>query len=244
MRSSPRPLHDVLRRALAAYLADDLQAPANYSLRGPDADDGGGAPRPLHLLYRSSTAIVRSRDAGPVVHGLLSHLSSLLDGPSDHILRLRVLALVSGDRAVLAPHRLILDLAKLHPWLERAGLRIVPAPHVSVDPASAELVIAPPRLEVDPSVLGDLGGDQTAEVVEAGRYRIAGWVFDTGTPPAPVPEELALAWALPTVFGLPGIGVNGAAQDLRRLLGNVNPVSAATSSPRARAQQLEELARA
>jgi hypothetical protein len=168
----------VLRRALAAHLVDGIEAPPNYSLL-IDPDGKG-----YDFVYRSTAAVVRTRDPRRIASGLVSHLSTHVQEPPAQLLHIKGTVLVHEGRAILAP-------AQTRGWIEQigrrlgeAGLVMVDLPSAWVDPVTAEVVVPPYAIEVDWDALGALadvvpqGRPRRPDPgVAPGRYPLVGWAF-------------------------------------------------------------------
>ena len=252
VRSTTSAVDDVLRAALAAHLVTNVEAPPNYSVQLGEQSTSG-APTGFHFLYRSSAAVVRTRDARRVVRGLLTHLSSHRVDPGPGLLRVHGVTLVAGGTAVLAP-------AVLRQWpelierrLNAQGLRFADTPWALVDPTRAEVVVPEPSLEVDWSALDRL--DSLAGVparadppVEPGRYPLVGWAFWVG---AEVTGRLSRAQAVMhalqlTIGAIDGGGgrddVQRALDGLAAVVREIEPAAIAWNDPIELVQPLVALA--
>lgn len=184
VRSDTESTDEIVRGFLARYLVGDDEAPANYSLVLACAG-AKGAPRRLNMLFRSATTLTRSRSASRVLRSLGAYLASHAEGATDDgLLELDAVAALGVGGAVLMPSEVrTFDLGRFEGMLRRGGFALVDAPSAKVDPATGELVVSPPLLELDESVLDSLGAGMagTGEVVP-GRYPLVAWGF-------PWPEE-------------------------------------------------------
>jgi hypothetical protein len=204
VRSTSSALDAALRAALAAHLAPDVEAPPNYSVQLAERSASG--PTGFHFLYRSSAAVVRTRDVRRVARGLITHLASHRDDVAPGLLRVHGVTLVAGDSAVLAP-------AVLRQWLELIerplnvrGVRIADTPWALLDPGRAELVVPEPSLVVDRRALdglGALGGDRDRPdpPVGPGRYPLVGWAFAGSGPDGRITRAQAVMHALQLSIG-------------------------------------------
>jgi hypothetical protein len=212
VRSNHAALAAVVRRALAAHLVDDVEAPPNYSVALGDAHDMGD---PFHFLYRGSTRIVRTRDANRLVRALLNHLSGH-GVVADDELRVFGVGLVGARGALIGPYALRQHRDQLERRLTSAGVRFCDTELVHVDWRRREVVMSEPRLEVDWSALEALPSitPTTASdpMVGPGRYPLIGWAF-LGEGDAP---SRARAVALAT--RLLSIGSVSTAEELQRML--------------------------
>lgn len=197
----------VLRRALAAHVAEGIETDPNYSVvvgDGADGDSEGpdaGSPRGLNLLYRSSTLVARSRVPSRIFRALVSYLGGHdAQEHDDGLVRVGFFPLVRGDRAVLAPRWVLYELESVQAHLDRAGLAIADGQWAQIDPDTAELVVSAPRVEVDEDALGALDPHEPRArrglpPVAPGRYPVAAWGF-TERHDRPAPERSAEQVAL------------------------------------------------
>lgn len=178
VRSSNVEVDDVLRRVLAAHLVA-VDAPANFSLLMADE-----RARTFHFLYRASDALVRTRVAGRVLRTLIAHLSTFAD-PSSSVIRLDAAAVIVGDRAIVVPESLRAELGSIETRLNLAGMTVVDAPTLHLEPESASVIVPEPALTVDTDALAEYERAQHSPARELapaqpGRYPIAAWALVTG----------------------------------------------------------------
>lgn len=221
MRTSTQQAGRLLRTALGGYVVDG-EAPHNYSLYLAAGDEGG--IRPLQRLYRGGALEVRSRSAGRVVTALLGHLSWYAREPDEDLPAVQAMAVVRGGRAWLLPLDLRANLEHLEPALNRSGFAVVDELLPVVDPATAELVVREPVLEVDRGALGDLEGlvpaPRRAEPqVRPGRYPLTAWVQHNHDPQASPAERLM--HALAHTANSDRLGLRASATRLQSLLAAV-----------------------
>lgn len=239
-------MHRWLRRALAAHLVDGVEAPPNFTLligdRAGDADAGSRGRGPtrtsgFHFLYRSSASMVRTRDPNRLVRALLSHLDGFRPDAGGGLLQLSVTALVGEAGAVLAP-------ASLRGWLEvverrlnAKGLRVADQPWVAVDTGTGELVVREPQLDVAWPAFEDLAGAvrgprRTEPVVDAGRYPIVGWGFQTDEDGAGAMRPAhAVSRAAPTVINVAELGGQGVLDQVAQLVRRIRPAGVHWDEP-------------
>jgi hypothetical protein len=202
VRTNAPEVDAVLRGALVAYLADHVEAPANFSLR--IGEQQGRGREGLHILYDASEQLARSSAPSRVVSALFAHLgsreASYEAGTDDGLLLLRLPAVVVGGVAVLVSRHLRPILLDVEPRLRASGLELVESPVLTVDTATRELVVTRPAIALDPgtpTALTEL--DRTLSTrrsaprpTSEGRYPLAGWItIDHGGPDAPTrPGEL------------------------------------------------------
>jgi hypothetical protein len=181
VRSSTTELDTDLRRILAAHVID-FDAPANFSALA-SSDDDDEQVRGFHFLYRASDSLVRTRTPRRIVHTLLHYLSDFAE-PSTALPRLAAVGLVANGRAVIAPERVRAELPNIESRLNDAGVAVVDAPVLHLDPDGASLVVPEPALVLDRDVLADFErrhppARRELEPVAPGRYPLAAWAFTT-----------------------------------------------------------------
>jgi len=179
VRSSTETADRVLRRALAPYLVDDVEARSGYYsvILGPTVPSRAGE-RPLSMLYADGVAVARSRSARRVVRALAAYLAGHgAPAPPEGILRFDALAAVGDRGALLLPRGTFghFDLCRFERELCRLGLRLVDSPHVDIDPETAEVIVGSPPLALDESALDELGPSGAEDGVTPGRYPLAMW---------------------------------------------------------------------
>jgi hypothetical protein len=159
----------------------DIEAPANFSALMADDSDTDGHVRAFNLLYRASDPLVRTRAPGRVLRTLLQHLSDFATTDSA-TMRLAATGFVVGGRVVVAPGGIGSEMANIESRLNAAGVQVIDAPVLHLDPASGELVVPEPALTIDHDALADYERANPAprrepEPVRAGRYPVAVWAF-------------------------------------------------------------------
>jgi hypothetical protein len=160
-----------VRQLLAAYLVEGIEAPANLSVRiggstvegeDPEAEEaavnGNGKRRSghgqqIHLLYRSSSLVARSREPSRILSALVSYLGAFLEEDPASLLKTSMVGMVADGHAIVAPRPLLGSLKVLQPRVERQGLRFVDTPYATIDPATGELVVPGEPLDIDEAAL-------------------------------------------------------------------------------------------
>jgi len=213
-------------------------------LAGHDTSQSKG----FHFLYRGITPVVRTRDAHRLLEGLFAHLSGHAHDQRDTHLRIDALALVHGDTAVLAPA----DMQTVMPLLERRlnanGLRLVDRPWVAIDPATGELVVPEPTLDIDRSALDGLDElvpppRRADPPVAPGRYRIVGWGFGRGeTDAGPLSTASAVVCAVDEVLNLKRVGAQRVLDGLTDTLRGAKKVALWADDPEGLVDHLAALA--
>jgi hypothetical protein len=178
VRSSNLEMDEALRRVLGAHLVD-VEAPANFSVLMAD-----GQTRTFNFLYRASDSLVRTRVPGRVLRTLISHLSDFVE-PSSPTVRLNATGLIVGGRAIVAPDELRAEMANIETRLNAAGMQVIDAPTLHLEPETGQVIVPEPALTVDAEALADYErehpppGRELAPVLP-GRYPIMAWALVTG----------------------------------------------------------------
>jgi hypothetical protein len=170
VRSSNIEIDDVLQRVLAAHLVA-VDAPANFSVLMADE-----RVRSFHFLYRASDALVRTRDAGRVVRTLIAHLSTFADSPSS-VIRLDAAAVIADGRAIVVPESMRAELGSIETRLNLAGMTVVDAPTLHLEPESGSVIVPDSALTIDTDALAAYA--HASPPAPAGRYPIAAWALVT-----------------------------------------------------------------
>jgi hypothetical protein len=240
VRATTSGLNDVLRAAFARHVVHGVDAPPNYSVQLGEAS-AGGASSGFHFLYRSSTAVVRSRDARRILRALVTYLSSHQLDDSRHrdpgLIRMHAVTLVSGSSAVLAPPVLRQRVELIERRLNGRGVRFADTPWALVDPDRGEVIVPEPVLDVDSDALDGLdalteGRDRPDPSVLPGRYPIAGWAFRVREGNAGrLTRAQAVMQALPMMIGSLERGAQRALDDLTTVVRGIEPAGIAWNDP-------------
>jgi hypothetical protein len=210
VRSSSVETDAAVRAVLAAHLVD-IEAPPNFSALMADASGADGHVRAFNFLYRSSDPLVRTRAPGRVLRTLLHYLSDFAE-PESSTIRLAATGFVVGDRAIVAPDGIRFEMANVETRLDRAGLQVIDAPVLHLEPESGCIVVPEPALTVDRTALADFERrypptGREREPVRPGRYPIAVWAFTTEKEQAEaVSGAQAVAAAAQQVVNADGLG--------------------------------------
>jgi hypothetical protein len=170
---------------LTAYVIDDRQAPANFSVLYGEAEEGRPA---LHHLYRGPRDIARSRQADVIIHSLIAHLNDLTDTADPQLLGI---GFVSGDGLVLVPgiHAEAASLAGSR--LARAGIKITNAPRLQIRMQS-KIVVPTIDLDLVDRAVIDRADDVKGPMAGPGEYRLRGMILPRYDGPSPPTQASAL----------------------------------------------------
>jgi hypothetical protein len=232
-------LNDVVRATFARHVVDDTDAPSNYSVQLGETTPG--ASTGFHFLYRSSTAVVRSRDARRIVRALVSYLSSHRFDDAQHRdpahIRIHAVTLVTGEAAVLAPPILRRWPELIERRLNARGMRFADTPWALVDPGRGEVIVPEPVLDVEWQALDGLdaltaGRDRPDPSVPPGRYPITGWAFRVKPDEAGrLTRAQAVMQALQMTIGSLERGAQQALDDLTTVVRAIEPAGVAWDDP-------------
>lgn len=140
----------------------------------------------FHWLYWGRCPVVRSRDAERLVNALEHHLSVPSAAVADQLLwPMSAVVSVAGE-AFLLP-KIGASIARFDRPLRAAGMTVVDVPLVAVDPSTGELVVDAPTVTLAgparDTLLEALGTTSEEGTVAPGRYPIAAWLAESGSPP-------------------------------------------------------------
>lgn len=243
VRSSNAEFDQLLRETLRAHLVEGGEAPPNFSVKLADANKRNG-PVGFHLLYRSSSVQLRTRDPQRLVRGLFAHLASYRKEQLRGFLGVQGVGLVSERGAVIAPTTLRQIRAQIERRLNELGVRFIDDSFILMDWKSHEVVVPEPFLEIDWSALDRLDkilpGGRPDPPVPPGRYPLIGWAFF-----AHGEERLtrgqALALGVRSTFGDEALGMQPTLDALADVMRNIEPVSVAWSTPAELASRFAEI---
>lgn len=192
MRSHPAGLASHVRRALAEYAVDEVDAPPNYSLRLETSEPGRPGPARAYALYRSRCLLLRTRKRERVVRALVAALAGHAK-PRTGLVRMRQLGVIGPSGAVLVPHELHWQVEGVERRLADHGLSFVDPPFVELDPETFEVVLSSNHSHVH----GSVRGFPLASTY--GRYPIVEWTILRRDLSARLGTHDALAALVPVV---------------------------------------------
>ncbi|MDQ4131262.1 MAG: hypothetical protein M3133_09815, partial [Actinomycetota bacterium] len=136
-----------LDSALGSYAVDRWDG-ADYSLV---VQDDAAAPergrRDFSVLYKGTSAVLRTLDVPMLARALLNELSALLAATREDVILLAMPTLVGRDAAVLVSPRIAAAVANLGRRAERGGIGLPSATFSAVDPTTGRIVPLPPLLD-------------------------------------------------------------------------------------------------
>jgi hypothetical protein len=171
---------------LAAYVIDDPQAPANFSVLFGEAGEGRPA---LHRLYRGHRDIGRSRQADVLIHSLIAHLDDLTIDTANP--QLTGIGLVRGAGVVLAPGIGAEAASLAGSRLARAGIKITDAPRLQLRLPS-KIVVPTIDLDLVDRAVIEGATDANGPIACPGEYRLRGLILPRYDGPSPPTQPSAL----------------------------------------------------
>jgi hypothetical protein len=146
VRSTSPAFGDWLSDVLGAYEVDDVED-FLYSVVVPDPP-GHGAAKGFFILYRGSSAIVRTLDPRVVGRSMLAELESLQLGRRDDAVYVtaRLVGLPNGW--ALAPPSIGQGVANLGRRAAKIGVSVSVGPATAIDLDTASVMSIPPALQV------------------------------------------------------------------------------------------------
>jgi hypothetical protein len=195
-----------------------VDAPPNLSLFVGDAD---GQVRELHRLYRGGVVAMHTRSPGRLVRAALAHLDGFFAPPAN-IRQIHARVLIRDGAAVLVGQIFTGQFDRVERRLERVGYQVADTYGAPVDPRTNEVVLPPPRFDVDAGAAASLDRGFPPERREfrlaSIRLPIAGLVLPVhddhihdnahvegdgdGEPPSPARSLVALASVVNTGDGV------------------------------------------
>jgi hypothetical protein len=218
--------HDAVAAAFAAHVVADADLPSGAAEVPPTfsvtlAEQTPRGLQPLHVLHRGAPLAIGSRRARRVLEGLVLHLAVHSDLAAAGLVALPAVAVARtgtgpGEPVVLVPQSP--RAAARERRGARRGLTVADTPVALLDPATGEVVVGAPGLEVD---LGPL-------------HALAATVPDVG------PEVEPLAWGR---YPVAAIGARGATDRTRALLALAPPQEGWPDAPAAQAALVDLVGR-
>lgn len=207
VRSTSHAFSAWLSETLAAYEVDDVEDYL-YSIVVPDPPPAGKKPKEFCILYKGSSAVVRTLDPASLGRGLLTELDGHRLHDLDDAVYLTASVAEVGGEPVLIPSSLAPGLAKLGRRAAKLGLGVPGQFAIGVGFGSEGIVPLPATLDLPDDPIGSLtetlgwsGPDGLRFVAEPGDVRAV--LVQTQEPAEtalPVRKGYALAnltsWAL------------------------------------------------
>lgn len=229
-----------MARLLAGHLAENVQAPPNYSVRMSAAGRSG-----FHrLLEGDRTTLVRTRSVRRLLWALCAFLDSHAAERDTAAVHVDALVLVYQGWALLLP-RVFRHAVLTEDELRQQGFRILDAPTAALDSATGELLVRPPTLDIDEGAFGEADAFETGPAydpptVRPGRYPVCLWVDMAYAEVPTTPSRAVLvAQANRAVRNRTAVGPQAALSALARAAEGTRPF--AVPAARYRQRLLEQL---
>jgi hypothetical protein len=206
-----------VRETLGAYEVEDVED-FLYSIVVPDAPVGERArSKDFCILYKGSSAILRTLDPMTAARGLLAEVEALRFHERDDAVYALASVLLVRDRPVLMPSTLVPSLSKVGRRLAAYDVRLPGSMTVAIDPESAALVPVAPSLGIVGDALERLDGSLAArgpnglvfvdEPVEVSAFLVP--AREAETPLRPAAGGYALASLANRVLNFERVGGRG-----------------------------------
>lgn len=118
-----------------------------YSVLIPGAGESSG--KQFNILYKQTSALVRTMDLNTLARALLAEMESLSFRDRDDAIYTEVGMLTTNGTRALVPGRFTSFLGRLgRRQIERSGVSLPGTMYVTIDPNSGRVVPAPPSLKI------------------------------------------------------------------------------------------------
>jgi hypothetical protein len=209
-----------LDRALERYRSDREAALTRYSVVIADEPDGVLTKERFHILYKGTTALIRTTNLQALVRALVNDLETFFFPDRDDAMYADMVPVSVNGVTALLPEVLVPFLGTLgNRRVSRAGLRLPLDAGVAIDPTAGRILPIQPMVTADlDSLAGAFGADgDSATGDTGGRVTLAG---PTGVdvlisigwgdePIQPASKGLALYRLASHVVNLPAFGARG-----------------------------------
>jgi hypothetical protein len=147
VRTTSKEFCGWLDHALGKY-RKRKKAPVYYSIviAGGGEDDRPG--KGFHILYRGTSAIVRTLHLPTLAQGLIQELESLTFSEREDAIYLDAALMSSNGTTAITPSNLVSYIGKLGRRVGRAGVQLPGATHLAVHLDSGQLIPIPQDLEI------------------------------------------------------------------------------------------------
>lgn len=165
VRTTSKEFCGWLDHALGKY-RKRKKAPVYYSVVVAGGDEKGQLGKGFHILYRGTSAIVRTLHLPTLARGLIQELESLTFPHREDAIYLDAALMSSNGTSAITPSTLVSYIGKLGRRVDRSGVQLPGSTHVAVDPQSGRLVPIRPVLEIPGDAVG-----RAAELSSANGHR-------------------------------------------------------------------------
>jgi hypothetical protein len=147
VRTTSKEFCGWLDHALGKY-RKRKKAPIYYSLVIARSEEQGQLGKGFHILYRGTSAIVRTLHLPTLARGLIQELESLTFPQREDAIYLDAALMYSNGATAITPSNLVSYIGKLGRRVDRSGVQLPGSTHVAVDPQSGWLVPIRSVLEI------------------------------------------------------------------------------------------------
>lgn len=139
---------DWIDRTFRRYRVAGNEYP-RYSILAPGAKGRDQRGKSFNILYKQSSALVRTMDLGTLARALVFEMESLNFRQRDDAIFAEVGMLRTNGTRVLVPGRLTSFLSRLgHRQVQRAGVTLPGGMYLTIDPKTGRAVPAEPHLKI------------------------------------------------------------------------------------------------
>lgn len=137
------------------------KAPVYYSIVIAGGGKDGRAGKGFHILYRGTSAIVRTLHLPTLAQGLIQELESLTFSEREDAIYLDAALMSANGTTAITPSNLVSYMGKLGRRVDRAGVQLPGGTHLAVDLDSGQLIPIPQVLDI-PEDAVELTGEMAA----------------------------------------------------------------------------------
>lgn len=161
------------------------KAPVYYSVVIAGGEGKGQLGKGFHILYRGTSAIVRTLHLPTLARGLIHELESLTFSERQDAIYLDAAVLSSNGTSAVAPSTIVSYVGKLGRRVDRAGVQLPGTSHVAVDLESGRLVPTPPLPDIPVDAV-----ERAGALSSANGHRPDRWFLDQ-----PIDPDMVLTFA-------------------------------------------------
>lgn len=157
------------------------KAPVYYSVVIAGGEEKGQLGKGFHILYRGTSAIVRTLHLPTLARGLIQELESISFAQREDAIYLDAALISSNGTAAITPSTLVPTIGKLGRRVSRSGVQLPGTTHVALDLQSGRLVPVRQLLEIPGDAV-----ERAGELSTANGHRPDRWFMDEPLDPAMV----------------------------------------------------------
>jgi hypothetical protein len=161
------------------------KAPVYYSVVIAGGEEKGQLGKGFHILYRGTSAIVRTLHLPTLARGLIHEVESLTFSEREDAIYLDAALMSSNGTSAITPSTIVPYVGKLGRRVARAGVQLPGTTHVAVDLESGRLVPVPRLLDIPRDAVSKAG-----ELPSANGHQPDRWFLDE-----PIDPDMVLTFA-------------------------------------------------